>query len=136
MVFYGQARAYDGHSLLLDGNPLRLNGIEAPGLKQLCTTSSGTSWRCGQKAYERLAALVSRGKVKCVVTAPAGHGAAVKCSTVGVRDIGETMLFDGLAVPNRQSDGVYRSAASAAAGYRRGMWTGSFVDPAKWRSGQ
>ena len=133
MVIYGTARAYDGHSLLVDGNPLRLNGIEAPGMKQTCSTAKGTTWKCGQKAFEKLSALVNGGKVKCVVVEPAGHGAAAACSAAQSRDVGAILVAEGLALPNRHSAGTYNSAAAGAMKAGRGMWMGPFKDPAKWR---
>jgi endonuclease YncB( thermonuclease family) len=133
MTIYGKAKAYDGHSLLVDGNPVRLNGIEAPGAAQLCTTAQGVSWRCGRKASEKLAALVDGRNVRCVVTSPAGHGAAAICSASQAKDIGAIMVSEGLAVPNRHSAGVYAREMLSASGAKRGMWMGGFTDPAKWR---
>ncbi|MBY3155560.1 thermonuclease family protein [Rhizobium laguerreae] len=133
VTLYGKARAYDGHTLTVDGNPVRLNGIEAPGLRQVCSTPTRTSWRCGQKAFERLAALVGSGKVRCTVAAPAGHGAAATCSAAQTKDIGALLVSEGLALPNRQSAGIYNSAAVSAMTARRGLWIGPFTDPAKWR---
>ncbi len=133
MTLYGKARAYDGHTLLVDGHPVRLNGIEAPGLRQVCSTASRTAWRCGQKAFERLSALVRTGKVRCTVVGPAGHGAAATCSASQTKDIGAFLVGEGLALPNRQSLGSYNSAAAGAMSARRGLWIGPFTDPAKWR---
>ena len=133
MSLYGKARAYDGHTLLVDGHPVRLNGVEAPGLRQVCSTGARTTWRCGQKAFERLSALVRAGKVRCTVTSPAGHGAAATCSASQTKDIGALLVGEGLALPNRQSLGAYNSAASGAMNARRGLWIGPFTDPAKWR---
>jgi endonuclease YncB( thermonuclease family) len=133
MVLYGKARAYDGHSLIVDGNPVRLNGIEAPGLAQTCSTSARTSWKCGQKAFDRLVELVGTGMVRCTVVAPAGYGAAATCSAAQAKDIGALLVSEGFALPNRQSAGTYNSAALAAMNSRRGLWIGPFTDPAKWR---
>lgn len=133
MSLYGKARAYDGHTLLIDGHPVRLNGIEAPGLRQVCSTASRTTWRCGQKAFERLSALVRTGKVRCTVISPAGHGAAATCSASQTKDIGALLVGEGLALPNRHSLGAYNSAAAGAMKARRGVWIGPFTDPAKWR---
>jgi endonuclease YncB( thermonuclease family) len=132
-TLYGRARAYDGHTLTVDGNPVRLNGIEAPGLRQVCSTPTHTSWRCGQKAFERLASLVSSGKVRCTVVSKAGNGAAATCSGAQTKDIGALLVSEGLALPNRQSAGIYNSAAVSAMTARRGLWIGPFTDPAKWR---
>nr|WP_250807261.1 thermonuclease family protein [Neorhizobium tomejilense] len=133
MMLYGDAKAYDGHSLLVGGNPVRLNGIEAPGMKQLCYTAQGTAWRCGLKAYERLAALVNGKKVRCVVNAPAGHGAAATCSASQTKDVASLLVAEGLAVPNRQSAGAYAGEVGRASATKSGMWIGGFTDPAKWR---
>jgi endonuclease YncB( thermonuclease family) len=133
MILYGKAQAFDGHTLLVDGHAIRLNGIEAPGIKQLCSTVALTSWRCGQKAFERLSALVNSGKVRCTVVSSAGHGAAATCSASQTKDIGALLVMEGLALPNRHSSGIYNGQVTTARNARRGLWIGPFTDPAKWR---
>jgi endonuclease YncB( thermonuclease family) len=134
MLIVGIAKAFDGHSLVVDGNPIRLNGIDAPGLKQLCMTTGGLGWRCGEKALETLSSVVTGRKTVCVVDAPAGHGAAATCSVQQVRDIGKFIVESGFAVPNKSAAGKYTQSARQAAAYRKGIWSGQFNDPAKWRS--
>ena len=129
----GLGKTYDGHSITVDGNPVRLNGIEAPGRGQLCHTKSGTAWRCGKKAYERLAVLVDGKKVSCIVDSPAGTGAAATCSSSRVSDIGRLLVSEGLAIPNKHSKNVYRQEVRSANSMKKGIWVGSFKEPSKWR---
>lgn len=136
MVIYGNAKAFDGHTMLVDGHAVRLNGVEAPGLAQTCSTQAGTAWKCGQRAFDRLSGLVRVGKVRCVVDATAGHGAAATCSASQTRDIGAFLVSEGLALPNPHSAGRYNTEAVAAMKARRGLWIGPFTDPSKWRNGK
>lgn len=129
----GVGKAFDGHSLTVGNHPVRLNGIEAPGRKQLCATSSGTSWKCGEKSYERLLELVDGKNVVCTVDSPAGSGAAATCSASRVKDIGRLLAAEGLAITNKHSKGKYQQELRSARSFRKGIWTGSFEDPAKWR---
>jgi endonuclease YncB( thermonuclease family) len=130
----GKAKVFDGHSLLIGDDAVRLDGADAPGAVQTCTTSSGTAWRCGETAYRRLAELTADKKVNCRVTEQVGEGAAAICSASGVTDIASILVREGLAIPNGHDKGRYGGAVSAARTGKSGMWNGTFVLPSKWRA--
>lgn len=132
-VLVGNGRAFDGHSLTVGGVAVRLDGIEAPSLSQTCMTSSGSSWACGQRAYEELSSLVNNKKVACVVKDKAGAGLAAVCTASRIEDLGRFLVSEGLAVPNVFSHGSYDREARFAKAARAGLWVGTFQDPAKWR---
>lgn len=132
MVISGRADVWDGHSLVLDGHPVRLNGIEAPGLAQMCNTASMTVWPCGAKASQRLKQLISGDTVTCRVMDQAGNGAAAVCSTRSIGDLGAMLIAEGLAVPN-SFGGLYGPAAQSAKETRKGIFIGSFIHPSRWR---
>lgn len=136
MIVTGKAKVYDGHSLLVDGVPVRLDGADAPGLLQTCQTTAGMAWRCGEQAYRRLKDLVEGRKIVCRVTAQIGTGAAAICSETTVGDVAKMMVAEGLAVPNGHDSGRYAGTANAARTARAGMWVGSFEAPWKWRAGR
>jgi len=129
----GTAIAYDGHSLAVEGHAIRLDGVDAPGLLQTCTIK-GVPWRCGEKAYRRLASLVKGRKVVCRVTEQVGSGAAAVCSSREVKDLAEVMVREGLAVPNGHDRGRYSGPVAGAKQSRAGMWVGEFESPKIWRS--
>jgi hypothetical protein len=60
----GTARVKDGDTLSVAGAMVRLEGIDAPELTQLCAVEGG-SWRAGDAARAYLAQLVSSKPVTC-----------------------------------------------------------------------
>lgn len=133
MILTGKVHVADGHSLLVGDDAVRLNGVEAPGLKQLCFTVTGTSWKCGEAAQKRLRAVAEGKKAVCVVNAPAGSGAAVTCAVPGIADIARILIEEGFVTVNRFGPDGYRAIQSQARHDRAGIWVGTFTDPADWR---
>lgn len=133
-VISGKAKIFDGHSLLINGNAIRLDGADAPGAVQTCTSGTGTAWRCGEVAYRRLAELTTDRKVTCRVTEQVGDGAAAICSASGVSDLASVLVREGLAIPNGHDHGRYGAAVNSARSGKIGMWEGSFTLPSKWRA--
>lgn len=56
-----QTVAIDGDAFLLGGERIRLHGIDAPELNQVCTDG----WRPGPLARDALAALIDSRKIRC-----------------------------------------------------------------------
>lgn len=133
MILEGKVHVADGHSLLVGEHAVRLNGVEAPGLKQLCFATSGSPWRCGIASVNRLKSLAEGKKAVCRVEAPAGDGAAATCAVQGISDVSRILLQEGMVVTNRYAPPAYREMQSQARHYRAGLWVGTFTNPADWR---
>lgn len=125
----GHARASDGDSIRLNGDRIRLLGIDAPELDQTCTDANGREWKCGRQAKERMAALLSGGVVRCVSRRRDRYGRALATCTVNGTDIAATMVSEGLAVS--YNDYVNEEALARAS--RKGIWAGTFTRPRDWR---
>lgn len=125
----GVARASDGDSFHLGAERVRLLGIDAPELVQTCKDGKGTAWPCGQKARDRMAALLRSGKVTCAPDGQDRFGRVLAHCTVGKRDIGAIMVSEGWAIA---SDG-YGSEEQQARKARRGIWQGTFQTPRQFR---
>ena len=90
----GHAVALDGHTLLIDGQRLRLWGIDAPGKR---------SWPWGAYARTALSALIGPGPVACrVVAEDRRHRPVAICSSDTLQDIGASALVVGYAVTSRR----------------------------------
>lgn len=127
--FTGNAQAADGDSLRLQGDRIRLLGIDAPELDQLCWDKEGAEWPCGRAAHAELARQVAAGPVTCQPEGTDRYGRTLaRCSAAKV-DLGGALVRAGLALA---TDG-YGAEQSAARLQRIGLWQGRFIDPKTWR---
>jgi endonuclease YncB( thermonuclease family) len=60
----GPARVGDGDSLTISCISVRLYGIDAPELDQVCRRGSAP-WKCGEEAKQQLQAMIEGQKVSC-----------------------------------------------------------------------
>jgi endonuclease YncB( thermonuclease family) len=132
MTLSGTAKVFDGHSFLIENYPVRLNGVDAPGLKQICTSTGGASWKCGQAARTYLKRLIEGKRLTCHVDALAGPGAAVSCSGAGLPDVTRMVVDAGMVVANGHGR-KYEEAQAVAQRKRAGLWIGKFTNPIEWR---
>jgi endonuclease YncB( thermonuclease family) len=124
----GPADAIDGDSLRLNGQEVRLKGIDAPELLQTCRVSD-RDIPCGREARSHLRRLVQSGLVTCISFETDRYGRHLgECRVRGI-DINAAMVRDGQAV----AYGNYmREEAEARQAYR-GLWAGSFERPRDFR---
>lgn len=127
--FTGSAEAADGDSLRLQGDRIRLLGIDAPELDQVCWTATGAEWPCGHAARTELARLVAAGPVDCQPEGTDKYGRTLARCDVAGADIGASVVRAGLAL---STDG-YGAEQAGAERQERGLWQGRFVDPRTWR---
>ena len=129
----GQACVIDGDTLEIDGQRIRLHGIDAPESKQLCRKGGEEPWRCGNDATSALKAFLGSRPVSCEELDRDRYRRVVaKCAVEGV-DIGEWMVSQGWAVAYYLYSYEYSRAEQRARSARRGMWAGEFEKPWEWR---
>lgn len=130
----GNAHAIDGDTLSVDGGPVRLMGIDAPDLDQICLNRYESPFDCGAIAKAALEALVSGKRVECVVADHDRNGMAEgECRADGV-DLGGAMVSRGWAFAYRSLSHAYSNAEAYAQSKRLGIWSGKFERPVQWRS--
>lgn len=126
----GSVDVLDGDTLrLADGRPLRLQGIDAPEIDQVCDKPSGT-YPCGRAARSALVRLVSGSSVVCVLDGSDRYGRLLGRCSVGDEDINASLVAAGWAL----ASGRYHAEEQAARAARLGLWQGSFERPADWRA--
>ena len=84
--------AVDGDTLKLGGQTIRLYGIDAPELKQICG-----NWPAGEMAQEALASMVIGREVTCEGKGRDRNGLTLAVCKVGGFDIGAEMVSSGMA---------------------------------------
>jgi endonuclease YncB( thermonuclease family) len=128
--FTGEARASDGDSLRLGTDRIRLLGLDAPELDQVCWRDNGLEWPCGRAARDHLAALLSHGAIACATSGVDKFGRFLAtCESALGDDVGASLVANGFAIAR---DG-YGAEESAARAEKRGLWNGRHTDPRTWR---
>lgn len=131
-VVEGRARVVDGDTLELAGRKVRLFGIDAPELDQLCD-AGGRVWACGTEARAALAGIVGRQRLVCEVRDVDRYGREVAVCAAGGADVAALMVRQGMALAYRRYSRRYvpEEAAAQAAGV--GVWGSTYVAPEAYR---
>lgn len=127
--FGGQARAVGGDTLIVGEREVRLFGIEAPEAARRCD-ENGLTWRCGEAAQQRLAALVAGRQVQCIATGLDASGRATAVCAAGMTDLNRTMTELGLAAAQSGRGDVYLPIQARAQARRLGIWASATADRA------
>lgn len=122
-------KVVDGDSLKNGDERIRLVGIDAPEIKQICGSPKG-DYRCGIEARNFLRTLASRGAPECYVEGKDKYGRLLAECFVGKTSLNAQLVAAGWAV----SYGSYGWQERLARHEKRGLWQGEFDRPQDWRA--
>ena len=129
----GQASVIDGDTIEIRSQRIRISGVDAPETGQVCYSSSGRQWRCGQRAALMLADHLGAAPVSCRTGGQDRYGRWLARCTAHGQDLGEWLVRNGWAVPYFDHNHAYAEAQRAARASRSGLWAGQFILPKDWR---
>lgn len=135
--FTGRPTAIDGDTIAVGGQHLHLWGADAPEDGQFCNYADGTPWRCGLEATYALARLLERHWAECWLRGNNSDGETQAwCRLGGPQgfELNGQLVYEGWALADPVSGERYRDAQLAAQAAKRGIWQGTFEDPARWRA--
>lgn len=124
----GPVAVTDGDSLAMGVERIRLKGIDAPELGQVCRLG-GAEYACGRDARDALRRFVAGGPVVCKGGERDRHGRWLAICWSGETELNRAMVVHGWAV----SYGDYRDEESLARESGVGLWAGEFDKPRDWR---
>jgi endonuclease YncB( thermonuclease family) len=135
----GTIRVVDGDSLVVGGERVRLEGIDAPEMGQTCERLKLT-YNCGQEARDLMVMLVSDGSVHCQVNQRdiyrrwLGQCFGRDPITGDAIDLNLQMVGRGYAVVyHGHGTPALLQAEREAKAAHRGIWAGHFDYPWDWR---
>ena len=131
----GDARVIDGMTLEVQGQRLRLFGIDAPDLKQTCRWPNKVI-PCGQVSKTAMMDLVAQTPVVCTALDQKRTGVRLARCRAGGFDIGANMVHTGWALAFRPESVAYVETENKAKKAHRGLWKGDFTLPWEWRQNQ
>jgi endonuclease YncB( thermonuclease family) len=112
---------------------LRIWGIDAPEIKQMCT-KNGKSTACGQFAREGLTKIINGAAMNCEMVLPSYNRWVATCITDSGINIGAEMVRQGYATADmKYSKGAYKDLEDQARSKKLGIWSMQMDDPTRWR---
>ena len=127
----GQARVIDGDTLVMAGQHIRLDGVDAPETKQVC--QRGGDWRCGLASTEALQALIGTSDVHCEGKTKDRYRRLVATCWAGSVNLNEDMVRQGWALAYRHYSTRYVPDEGEAKIRKAGVWASVFTPPWEWR---
>lgn len=129
----GRATVVSGDTLRINGNRIRLAGIESPAAAQRCQTSDARTWNCGSSARSALERIVRRRTVTCTPVEANASGTTVANCTANEADIAEALVRNGHVFAASGLFATYGSTEAEARAARIGLWQGDAKHPEEWR---
>jgi endonuclease YncB( thermonuclease family) len=132
----GPATAKSGVVVTVEGQDIRIYGIDVPPPGQKCRTRWQREYDCAAKSKEAMEFLVNGKQAQCKTKGVDPEKRPVgKCRVAG-RDIAAVMVAYGWALAYRTLSPEYIGDESYAQSHRRGLWAGTVEAPWQWRANQ
>jgi endonuclease YncB( thermonuclease family) len=129
----GVAKVREGDTVVIGSNRIRLGGIDAPSVDQLCLNTKGERWTCGVAARDELSKHVEGKSWTCHLGATDRRGRSVARCEVDGEDIQKWLVRSGWALAYDRFSHDYDVDQAAAREANAGMWQGAFIAPWDWR---
>jgi endonuclease YncB( thermonuclease family) len=129
----GVPKIRDGDQVVIGSSRIRLGGIDAPSVDQLCLNNTGERWTCGVAARDELIHHTDKKSWTCHVERADRRGRNVARCTVDGEDIQKWLVSSGWALAYTRFSHDYEADEKAAREAKAGMWQGAFIAPWDWR---
>ena len=131
----GTAKVREGDNIQIGNSRIRLGGIDAPSVDQLCLNTHGERWTCGVAARDELIKHIDNKSWTCHVRQAAAdrRGRIVARCEVDGEDIQKWLVRNGWALSYARFSHDYDADEKAAREAKAGMWQGAFIAPWDWR---
>jgi len=130
----GTAKVREGDTVVIGTSRIRLGGIDAPSVDQLCLNTKGERWSCGVAARDELIKHADNKTWTCHAGQNADRrGRVVARCEVDGEDIQKWMVRSGGALSYVRFSHDYDEDEKAAHEAKVGLWQGAFIAPWDWR---
>ena len=129
----------DGDTIKIGKEKIRLFGIDAPEIKQICKNKNNNPYACGQESKNFLASLLKinlNNKIYCYHSERDRYNRIIGECFIGANssiNINAKMVSYGHAVAYLKYSKKYLKAQNKAKDFKIGIWAGTFDLPEEWR---
>jgi endonuclease YncB( thermonuclease family) len=129
----GPAQAVSGATLVIAGETIQLDGIEAPPASLICRDGKW-EYKCGEESRRALEQEIRGRTVECQRTAMAnGTAATAQCHNDHGIDLAAALVEGGWAVIDFKRSSRYMPQQVRAQNENRGLWRNDFATSEQWR---
>jgi len=132
-LFSGPLRVIDGDTMDVGARRVRLHGIDAPELGQICTNPDGARWDCGTWVANEVRARFAGQIARCTAVEQDRYGRTVARCVVAGQDVGQMLVSDGLALAYRKYAMAYDLDEKGAVVAGRGLHGSLMARPEAYR---
>ena len=133
ITIQGAVSVFDGDTLEIGPMLIRLHGVDAPEKAQNCDTAGAGTWRCGTAASNRVQALINGRNISCEALDRDPYGRIIARCSAGGRDIGATLIEEGLAWAFVEYSEDYVALEGKARAQAVGVWRAETQTPWDFR---
>ena len=141
---YGLPKIVDGDTVHIDNYKFRLEGIDAPEMRQQCKKESlkisyvigftfYKDYSCGKVSKEKLINKIRGSKIKCTFTTKDRYKRYIATCYKEKTNLNQWMVRNGYAIAYRRYSKRYIPDEDFAKENKLGLWQGKFMNPEKWR---
>ena len=140
----GYAKVIDGDTIYIDNKKIRLEGIDAPEIKQQCRKpfikisvliglQFSKNYSCGVTSKMKLINKINNSEIKCISSSKDRYKRYLATCYKDKTNLNKWMVRNGYAVAYKRYSKDYVRDEEFAKKNKLGMWQGSFSTPEKWR---
>ena len=129
----GVPKIREGDLIVIGSSRIRLAGVDAPSVDQLCLNTKGERWTCGVAARDELIRHTDKKSWSCHIERTDRRGRNVARCMVDGEDIQKWLVSSGWALAFTRFSHDYVADEKAAREAKAGMWQGAFIAPWDWR---
>ena len=141
---FGTPEIIDGDTVHIYSKKIRLEGIDAPEIKQQCKKpfikissvigfQFNKSYSCGVMAKMKLIDKIDNSKIKCISSSKDRYKRFIATCYKEKINLNKWMVRNGYAVSYKRYSKKYVRDEEYAKENKLGIWKGTFIAPEKWR---
>ena len=140
----GVPKIVDEDTVYINDNKFRLEGIDAPEVRQQCKKKSlkissiigftfYKDYSCGRVSKEKLITKINTSEIKCISSSKDRYKRYIATCYKGKTNLNQWMVRNGYAIAYRRYSKKYVPDEDFAKENKLGLWQGKFMKPEKWR---